>query len=338
MTTHAKLDVSPLFKPLQVRGSTLRNRLVMPPMVQLRNITSPEGIRWYQERAAGGVGLVIVEATAVNRFGTELTVGSLRPLVDAIHDGGALASIQLFPITFDFPPAGPPPAPADLSIDDIARIVDEFHHAASICRGAGFDAVEPHGAHGYLINQFFSPGQNERTDLYGGPQENRERFALQIVQVLRPFRDDGLLVLYRHTPLGSGYHIEDSVVFMKHLVQAGVDILDISPSSDKAPGDRAAPFTGLGVPVVAVNHMDEVERAVEARMEGRADLIAIGRGLIADPEWPNKVRDGRNDEIVHCERCNEGCFGHLKKGIPVTCVEWPTPEDQMEAIPEVVAG
>ncbi|MBT3345368.1 MAG: hypothetical protein HN404_20395 [Gemmatimonadetes bacterium] len=326
MTTHATVDTSPLFEPLEVRSKLLRNRLVMPPMVQLRNITSPEGVEWYRERAAGGAGLVIVEATAVNRFGTELTVGSLRPLVDAIHAGGALAAIQLFPITFDFPRSEPPPAPADVSIDDIARIVDEFHHAASICWGAGFDGVEPHGAHGYLINQFFSPGQNTRTDLYGGPQGNRERFALQIVQVLRPLRDDGLLVLYRHTPVGNGYHIEQSVAFMERLVRAGVDILDISPSSDQAPGDRAAPFTGLGVPVIAVNHMDEVERAVEARVEGRADLIAIGRGLIADPEWPNKVRDGRIDEVVHCERCNEGCFGHLKKGIPVTCVEWPAPD------------
>lgn len=322
MTTLVHTDVSPLFEPLEVRGKILRNRLVMPPMVQLRPITSPEGIEWYRERAAGGVGLVIVEATAVNRFGTELTAQTLRPLVEAIHDGGALAAIQLFPVTFDFPKTEPPPAPADLSIDDIARIVDEYQRAAAICAEAGFDGVQPHGAHGYLINQFFSPGQNKRTDLYGGPQANRERFALQIIEVLRPLRDAGLLLLYRHTPLGNGYHIKDSVPFMEHLVQAGVDILDISPASDTAPGDRAAPFTGLGVPVIAVNHMDEVDRAVETLVEQRAQLIAIGRGLIADPAWPNKVRDGLFNEIIHCERCNEGCFGHLKQGIPVTCVEW----------------
>ena len=323
MAMHPGIDVSPLFEPLTVRGKSLRSRVVLPPMVQLRNITSADGIEWYRARAAGGVGLVIVEATAVNRFGTELLADNLRPLVDAIHEGGALAAIQLFPVTFDFPRTEAPPAPADLSIDDIAGIVDDYQRAAAICADAGFDGVEPHGAHGYLLNQFFSPGQNARTDLYGGPQANRERFALQIIQVLRPLREDGLLLLYRHTPVGSGYGIDDSRIFLGHLVQAGVDILDISPASDAAPGDRAAPFTGLGVPVIAVNHMDEVDRAVEVLDEARADLIAIGRGLIADPQWPRKVREGRFDEIIHCERCNEGCFGHLKKGIPVVCVEWP---------------
>ncbi len=322
MTVYSTVDVSPLFAPLAVRGRILRCRVVLPPMVQLRPITSAAGIDWYRARAAGGAGLVIVEATAVNRFGTELHADNLRPLVDAIHEGGALAAIQLFPVTFDFPRTEAPPAPADLSIDDIAGIVDEYQRAAAICVAAGFDGVEPHGAHGYLLNQFFSPGQNERTDLYGGPQVNRERFALQIVQVLRPLRDKGLLLLYRHTPIGNGYGIEDSRIFLEHLVQAGVDILDISPASDKQPGDRAAPFTGIGVPVIAVNHMDEVDRAVEVLHEGRADLIAVGRGLIADPEWPRKVREGRFEEIIHCERCNEGCFGHLKKGIPVVCTEW----------------
>jgi NADPH2 dehydrogenase len=316
------VDVSPLFEPLEVRGKILRSRIVMPPMVQLRPITSDAGIQWYRERAAGGVSLVIVEATAVNRFGSELTADNLRPLVEAIHEGGALAAIQLFPVSFDFPRTETPPAPEELSIDAIADIVDDYQRAGAICAAAGFDGVEPHGAHGYLLNQFFSPGQNERTDLYGGPQANRERLALQIVQVLRPLRDDGLLVLYRHTPIGNGYGIDDSRVFLGHLVQAGVDMLDISPASDAAPGDRAAPFADLGVPVIAVNHMDEVERAAEVLHEGRAHLVAIGRGLIADPEWPCKVREARFDEIVQCERCNEGCFGHLKQGIPVECVEW----------------
>ena len=322
MTTHATVDTSPLFEPLEVRSKLLRNRLVMPPMVQLRNITSPEGVEWYRERAAGGAGLVIVEATAVNRFGTELTVGSLRPLVDAIHAGGALAAIQLFPITFDFPRSEPPPAPADVSIDDIARIVDEFHHAASICWGAGFDGVEPHGAHGYLINQFFSQEKNTRTDQYGGSLENRMRFGLSIVNTVKPACSDGMLLLYRHTPVGKAYDMDDSLTFCSKLVEAGVDILDISPSSDEVPGDRAEPFKRFGVPVIAVGALDVPERAAEVLAEDRADLVAIGRGLIADAYLPKKMKDGRLHEIIECTKCDELCFGNLRQGVPIACVEW----------------
>lgn len=314
-------DIGPLFEPFQVKGKTFRNRLVMPPMVQLRGITTPEGIQWYRERA--DVGLVIVEATAVNRFGPELTAKNLKPLVQAIRDSGALAAIQLFPVTFDFPRVKPLPTPAELTLDDIATIVRDYRTAAEICAEAGFDGVEPHGAHNYLINQFFSPVQNTRTDAYGGSIENRMRFALGIVRTLSHVVNvSDMLILYRHTPVGKGYGIEDSLIFAGELVREGVDILDISPASAEAPADLAAPFKTLGVPVIAVNHMDETERALEALRENRADLIAVGRGLIADPQWPRKVRESRFDDIITCLRCDEGCHGHLKLGIPVACVEW----------------
>jgi 2,4-dienoyl-CoA reductase-like NADH-dependent reductase (Old Yellow Enzyme family) len=315
-------DPAPLFEPLEIRGQALRNRIVMPPMVQLRPLTSPEGIDWYRERAAGGVGLVIVEATAVNRFGTELTAATLRPLVDAVHAEGARIAIQLFPVTFDFPRVEPLPTPMDVTVDDIHRIVDDFRRAAGICAEAGFDGVEPHGAHDYLINQFFSPVQNTRTDEYGGTQEARERFALEIVAAVLPaVRQSGMWLLYRHTPVGQGYDLDDSVAFMRRLVAAGVDVLDISPASDQAPGDRAAPFVQLGVPVIAVNELDEVDRALEALVEGRAQLIAVGRGLLADPEWANRVRQGLFEDIQACERCG-GCHGHLRRGEVVACVQW----------------
>lgn len=320
-----EVDISPLFQPLEVRGKVLGNRIVMPPMVQLRNIVTPEGIEWYRERAAGGVALVIVEATAINRFGTELTADNLRVLVDAIHQGGALAAIQLFPVTFDFPRTEPFPAPAEFAVEEIATIVDDYRRATEICAEAGFDGVEPHGAHNYPINQFFSPVQNTRTDGYGGSQAARERFALEIVKAVRPvIRQAGMVLLYRHTPIGEGYGLAESVTFATRLVEAGVDVLDISPASGEAPGDRAAPFAKLGVPVIAVNELDEIDRATEVLNEGRAHLVAIGRGLIADPQWPTKVREGRHDDIVTCERCDVGCFGHLKKGVPVECVEWDT--------------
>ena len=311
------INVTPLFQPLKVRGKELRNRIVMPPMVVLRGLTTPEGVAWYGRRARGGVGLVIVEATAVNRFGSELTAENLKPLVGAIHEGGALAAIQLFPVT-----RGRSVSPAEIARSEIKEIVAHYRAAAEVCAAAGFDGVEPHGAHGYLLNQFFSPVQNKRTDEFGGEMENRKRLALRIVESVKATCGPDVLILYRHTPVGPGYDVEESLILAEELVEAGVDILDISPASVERPGDRAAPFRKLGVPVIAVNELDEIERALEVLNEGRADLVAVGRGLIADPDWPTKVREGRLDEIVQCVRCDEKCFGNLRKGIPIECAQW----------------
>ncbi|MDP6355606.1 MAG: hypothetical protein QF473_10915 [Planctomycetota bacterium] len=310
------LDVTPLFEPLTVKDRTIPNRIVMPPMVSNRSIVGEDGIEWYRERAAGGVGLVIVEATAVNRFGEELSAENLGGLVEAIHEDGALAAIQLFPVTF-----GSDVSPGDLNVEQIREIIQLFEKASEICARAGFDGVQPHGAHGYLINQFFSPANNERTDEYGGSLENRMRMGIEVVRASRKGLGEERLILYRHTPSQKeSYTIEESLAFAEKLVSEGVDVLDISPASEELPADRAEPFRGLGVPVIAVNQMDDVGRALEALNEDRADLIAVGRGLIADPLWPEKVRDGRFDELVSCTRCNEGCFGNLREGIPIECV------------------
>ncbi|NLS76333.1 MAG: hypothetical protein GXY76_03640 [Chloroflexi bacterium] len=315
------IDVTPLFQPLCVRGKTLRNRIVMPPMVVLHGLTRPSGIEWYARRARGGAALVIIESTAANRFVSELTAENLKPLVEGIHHYGALAAIQLSPIT-----RGSRVSPADLDRQQIESIVCHYRIAAQTCVEAGFDGVEPHGAHGYLLNQFFSPEQNRRADEYGGDLENRMRLALRIVREIRPILGPHRLLLYRHTPVGPGYGIAESVTLAKRLVAEGVDILDISPSSIEAPGDRAAPFRGLGAPVIAVNNLDDPGRAVEALAAGRADLIAVGRGLIADPEWPNKVREGRLGEVVACIQCDQGCHGNLDRGEPVACTQWPKGE------------
>ena len=311
------MDVAPLFRTLRIKDKVLPNRIVLPPMVVNRGLVTPEAAAWYGRRARGGAGLIIVEATAVNRFGSDLTAERLRPLVSAIHDGGALAAIQLFPVA-----RGRPASPAMIARGEIEQIVAQYRVAAETCADAGFDGVEPHGAHGYLLNQFFSPVQNERVDDFGGELKNRMRLALKIVAAVRPACESDMLLLYRHTPAGWGYGIDESLALAEALVEAGVDVLDLSPSSIGSPGDRAAPFMGLGVPIIAVNELDEVERALEVLNEGRADLVAIGRGLIADPDWPIKVRDGRFDEIVTCQRCNKGCHGNLDEGMPVECAEW----------------
>jgi 2,4-dienoyl-CoA reductase-like NADH-dependent reductase (Old Yellow Enzyme family) len=310
-------DIKSLFEPIQVKNKILRNRIVMPPMVVNLDLASPEGRDWYGRRAAGGVGMVIVEATSVLRFGLDYTAENLKPLVEAIQQGGALASIQLFPRT-----PNQSTSPNDLILQDIEKLIDDFDKAAQVCAKAGFDGVEPHGAHGFLLNQFFSPNHNQRTDKYGGALKNRMRLALDIMEKVRHVTSQtGMILLYRHTPVGPGYGISESLVLVKELVKAGLDILDISPASDSAPGDRAIPFMELGIPVIAVNELNHLDRALEVIGEKRADLIAVGRGLIADPEWPNKVRNGRLKEITECISCDQ-CFDDLRQGVPVGCNQW----------------
>jgi len=310
-------DVKALFEPLQAKKKTIRNRIVMPPMVANRGVITSESQEWYSSRAKGGVGMVIVESTSVARFGLDYYAENLKPLVDAIHNDGALAVIQLYPGMI-----GQPDVPVQMTIEQIEQMISQYGIAAKVCAEAGFDGVEPHGAHGFLLNQFFSPIQNKRTDEYGDTPGGFMRLALNIVKTIREIADKkDMLILYRHTPIGAGYDIEESLILAEELVKAGLDILDISPASDSAPADNAAPFMKFGIPIIAVNEMDNVQRACEAIHEKRASLIAVGRGLIADPDWVVKVRDSRMDEIIECIRCNE-CFNDLYNGTPVGCTQW----------------
>ncbi len=314
-----RMDVTPLFRPLTVNRKSFPNRIVMPPMRQIRDIPGKEGLKWYAERSKGGVGFVIVEAMPASFFGTDLTAKNMKPLVEVIRGSGALAGIQVIPVTFERHRL----SPGEIDRREIEGIVAQYRQAAEVCAAAGFDALEVHGAHGYILNQFFSPLQNLRTDDFGGIINNRMRFGLTLVTALRPVcRSADMLLLYRHTPQGEGYGVPESYSFAEALMKAGVDILDLSPSSIEYPGDLAAPFKPLGVPLIAVNQLNHVARALEVLNQGRADLVAIGRGLIADPEWPQKVKEGRFQEIVECLDCRKKCSGNLQKGIPIECVQW----------------
>jgi 2,4-dienoyl-CoA reductase-like NADH-dependent reductase (Old Yellow Enzyme family) len=306
-----------LFEPLVIQDKVMRNRIVMPPMVVNLGITTPEGREWYARHAIGGAALIIVEATDVVRFGSEFTSESLRPLVTAIHAGGALAAIQIFPGRL-----GQEIIPGQLSMDELTSLVKNFKFAARVCVKAGFDGIEAHGAHGELVNQFFSPEHNLRQDAYGLSLSGRMRLALEIVEAIKPVAAQaGVMVLYRHTPEGDGYGISESLELAQELVQRGVDILDISPASKQAPADLAAPFMRFGIPVIAVGEMHQVERAVETLREKRASLVAVGRGLIADPDWPIKVKENRLTEIIECLKCGE-CWEVVERWQAVECIQW----------------
>ena len=311
-----------IFTAFRIGHVKLRNRIVVPPMVQIRPIISAEGMAWYRRLASGGAGLVIVEATGVPRFGEDLTPDTLRPLVGAIHSEGAAAAIQLFPIRF-----GEQTNPDDWSLDQIQAMVDQYGEAATICLEAGFDGVEPHGAHGFVLNQFFMPDKSHRTDECGNTLENRCRPAARIVERIRQAAGEDLLVFYRHTPAGIEYTIDDSLYLAQHLIDAGLDVLDISPAQNASVADMAAPFKArFDIPVIAVNGMDDPEQAGKALREGKCDLIAVGRQMIADAQWPAKVREGKLANIRECKKCDEGCHGSIRAGKPVECVQWAEDE------------
>ena len=317
-----------LFEPLVVRGKTIPNRIVMPPMVTVRNILKPRGRNWYAEHARGGAGLVIVEATPLGIL-TEKNVPALRRLVDAVHREEALIAIQLFsngqpePDVLFFEKAY---EPHELTRRQLTGLIDHFARAAGVCREAGFDGVEPHGAHGYFLTRCFSPIHNRREDDYGGPVENRLRTAAELCRKVRRAIGKEMLLLYRHTPVEEaegGYSLAETLQLVKALVDAGLDVLDVSPSHGDRDGEYSEALRlASGLPVIARGGLDDPGRALSMLQNRRADLIAVGRGLIADPQWPAKVREGRTDDILKCFRCNEKCFGNLRRREPIACTQW----------------
>jgi len=321
-----------LFEPLTVRTLQLKNRIVMPPMVANMGVITDQSRAYYAERAKGGAGLIIVEAVVLRRFESPEFVEGLSLLAEDVHEGGARLAIQLFLEDRDDKKARRAVSRTDdvraITREEIEASPGRFADAAQKARAAGFDAVELHGAHGYFLNQFFSPSTNQRTDEYGGDLEGRMRMGLSCVRATREAVGDDYPVLYRHTAAESapgGYTIVDTLQFAPRLVDAGVDILDISPSTGgkEHAGLAAAVRGSVDAPIIAVGGMEDPDAAEAVLQERKADLAAIGRGLLADPFWPRKVEEDRRDEIIECIKCNEFCFGNLGKGVPIGCTQNP---------------
>ena len=361
-----------LFSNLQVKGLTLKNRLVMPPMgnrLGSYQCKVTDRLRaYYAERAKGGVGLVIVQFTFVSPEGrggpntTGLTDDSFIPgyrdLVADIHAGGAKAAIQLAhagavarSAVIGTRPVGPSAIapkggemPRELAAAEIGDLVEKFAQAARRARKAGFDAVQFHAAHGYLLNQFLSPLWNQRPDAYGGSTENRCRFLLEIIARTQELlgKDYPLMVrLCADEFLPGGIDVAEGCRVAALLEAAGVAILDVTggigettgysvPTTFVPPGGSLLPLAGavrrvVKVPVIAVGKLHTPEVAEEALAAGKADLIALGRALIADPYWPRKAAEGRWDEIRPCLACAApDCHGRTGRGLDIACVVNPT--------------
>jgi len=314
-----------LLDPLEVKGLTLRNRIVMPPMqtglATTEGIVTDSLVEHYVQRSKA-LGLLIVEHSYVSPDGKlsqrqlgicdDSLVSGLRRLSSSVHATGTAVVIQINhagrsatrEITGMQPVAPSPVGNArELRVEEIEALSQAYAMAAERAIKAGFDGVEVHGAHGFLLNQFFSPLTNRRRDKYGGSLENRIRFPLEVVERVRE-KLDGKLLLYR---LGSddldpqGTQIQDSKRFAAKLEEAGVDILDVSGGLCGGSPARLQGVQGyfvpqaeeikevVDIPVIGVGGITEPEYANMLIQEERVDLVAVGRALLNDPDWAVKA-------------------------------------------------
>lgn len=352
-------DYTKLLQPIKINGMRLKNRIMFSAMgtfTPMQDGTdSEEGIRYYEERAKGGVGLIMTGAMFLNektaQGGPTLALHNTRAIPKAtvmterIHKWGGKICLQLscgtgrngmpdigerVPISSSANPSfyNPEMLCRPLETEEIKEIMKDFAAAAQFAVNAGYDAVEVHGHAGYLIDQFISPQWNDRTDEYGGSWENRVRFATEIVDSIRSVVGPKFPILFRisldHMYQG-GRTIEDSMPIIELLEQAGVDAIDIDSGCYETM-DYIFPtcYTGeacmayvceearkhVSIPIInAGNH--SMETAVELLESGNADIISFGRQLIADPDFPNKLKAGHREDIRPCLICNEECIGRI---------------------------
>lgn len=325
--------MSYLSKPLQASSLTLSNRLIMPPMATAK---SEDGrvnqaiLDYYKEKSKGGYfSLIIIEHSFISPEGKahpgqlsvaeDSTIKGLQGLSHIIHQNGSKAfmqishagsgtkeeftgSVPVAPSSIAHPLNGL--TPKELTKPEINGIIEAFQSAARRVKAAGFDGVEIHSAHGYLLNQFFSPLTNKRTDEYGGTLHNRIRIHLEIIKAVRSVVGSDFPVLLR---LGAsdykegGISIEDSQTAASEFEKAGIDILDITGSFlgfTAPPGASGqgyfSPLTQaikevVSIPVILTGGITEAHAAEQLLRDGKADLIGVGRAVLKDATWAKKA-------------------------------------------------
>jgi 2,4-dienoyl-CoA reductase (NADPH2) len=329
-------------------GKSLRlhNRIVMAPLYLAMDGRSDEFRAFYVRRAQGRVGLVIAPQSTPGGLDDwaedSLDLGvAFRPLIEGCHAAGSKIALQMFPGGGDVDA---------FSTEELDAIPARYARAALGARDAGFDAIDVHGAHHSPLMRLLSPLQNHRTDRYGGSAENRRRVQVETVRAIRAAVGPEYPILYRFSASSfrpGGVDLKITVPFAQALEAASVDCLDVSagglhPEASAHPGRRAplgcfAELAGgiraaVGVPVIAVGKIATREVAESILEAGQADLVALGRSLIADPDWPHKLYEGRDDEIVPCLYENAGCVqDSISVGKPVRCIQ--NPEAGLERLP-----
>lgn len=359
--------IAKVFEPIKFNKLELPNRIVMSPMVTHyatdNGSVTQRVIDYYVARARGGVGLITVEATFVDLRSLEhhmlgiyddKMIPGLKKLADAVHKASGRLSIQLIhkgrlaksSTTYmrtvsasNEPDMGE--VPRALSIPEIKEIVEKFGQAARRAKEAGFDAVEIHMAHGYIINQFLSPYSNKRTDEYGKTIEGRAKFAIEIVERVRKEVGPDFPVTAKINStehVEGGLEVEDWKVILPMVEKAGLDAINVSGglaettylmtapmAVDRAFNlERARAIKQLAtVPVGVVGRIPDIQLAEEILARGDVDFITMGRALIADPDLVNKAKAGRIKDIRPCISCNQGCVGRVDFWADICCLANP---------------
>ena len=367
-----KNDYPHIFSPLTVKNMTIKNRIVMMPMGT--NYGEQNGemsflhINYYEQRAKGGTGLIIVENASIDspqgsngttqlRIDHDNYLPRLFKFCENIHRYGTKIAIQINhagasavssrinmqPVSAsDVPSKEGGEIPRPLSKDEILHIVKKYGEAAKRAQTAGFDAVEIHAGHSYLISQFLSPITNKRTDEFGGSVENRTRFCRMVIDEVRkqvgPFFPI-MLRLSADELMEGGNTLEDTLEYLDYL-QEEVDIFDVSCGLNGSiqyhidanylpDGWRSymakAVREKFNKPCISMGNVRDPKVAERILADGDADLIGMGRGLIADPAWVNKVATGHECDLRKCISCNVGCAGNrIGVNRPIRCTVNPS--------------
>lgn len=360
-----------IFEPLTIRRMTMKNRIMMTPMGTNYGEQSGEmsflHINYYEQRARGGTGLIMVENANVDyplgsngttqlRIDHDNYLPRLFKLTETVHKHGACIGIQINhagasaqsartqmqPVSAsDIPSKAGGEIPRPLEKEEILQIVKKYGQAAKRAQAAGFDTVEIHAGHSYLISQFLSPLTNHRTDEFGGSAENRARFARMVLEEVRAQVGPHFPIFVRISAdefLEGGNTLEDTLDYLQYF-QEEADVIDVSAGLNSSiqyqidanylpDGWRSymakAVKERYGKPCVTTGNIRNPQVAEDILAKGDADIIGMGRGLIADPDWVNKVEFGDVCDIRKCISCNIGCAGN-RIGInrPIRCTVNP---------------
>ena len=354
-----------VFRPGRIGRLEVENRIVMPAMgtgmAARDGSVSDTMVNYYARRARGGAGIVVSEVTNVHPSGAMPTTPNgyddrfsegLARLAAAIKEGGARAFCQLYhpgrqtvsrvtghdlvaPSAVAGRPGNEMPKPATAEL--VEELIEAYAQAAERVARAGFDGVEFHGAHGYLICAFLSPATNRRDDDYGGDTVRRARFATEIMRRARQRLGREFPIIFRISAedgLPGGIDLAEGLAIARLLEEAGADAISVSagcydafertvPPMSAPQGCNAALAAAVRkavlVPIIVAGRLNDPAAAEAVLADGAADFVAVGRGLLADPDFALKAREGRADEIRRCVGCNT-CIDVLFKGKAIECI------------------
>lgn len=370
MTTNSYAHI---LKPLHLGFTTIKNRVVMGSMhtgLEDRFYNYPKLAAYFGERAKGGVGLIITGGISPNRQGwllpaggTMNTLGDIAPhrlVTHAVHKHGAKILMQILhagrygyqPFVVSSSPIKSPISPfkpRQMSEKQILNTIDDYVNCASLAKKAGYDGVEIMGSEGYLLNQFLSRHVNQREDRWGGPIENRMRFAVEIVKGIRAQVGEKFIICFRLSLLDlvhDGNTMQEVVTIAQALEKAGITLLNTGIGWHEAriptivtsvPRAAFVDYTAevkkhVAVPVIASNRINMPDTAEEILATGKADMVQMARPLLADAFWVNKTATNRVDEINTCIACNQACLDHTFKNQRATCLVNPRAAFETELV------